>query len=65
MSADTRARVVQLWRAGFPVLKIRERLLEEGITVSRQSLYFLLKKYQQTKSVGDRKRAPRRRPVEQ
>ena len=48
-------------RAGFSVIKIRERLLEEGIKVSRKSLYFLLKKYDQTSSVADRKRAPRRR----
>ena len=40
MSAD---RVVCLWRAGFSVVKIRERLLEEGIVVSRKSLYLLLK----------------------
>ena len=34
-----------------------------GITVSRQSLYLLFKKCQQTKSIADRKRAPRRRQL--
>ena len=63
MSVDTRARVVCLWRAGFPVNKIWERLLEEGIIVSRKSLYCLLEKYHQTKSIADRKRAPRRRQL--
>ena len=61
MSAHTRGRVVWMWRAGFSVMKIRERLLEEGIKVSRKSLYFLLKKYDQTNSVADLKRAPRGR----
>ena len=42
--ANTKARVVWMWRAGFSVIKIRERLLEEGIKISRKSLYFLLKK---------------------
>ena len=63
MSADTRARVVCLWRAGFSVVKIRERLLEEGIVVSRKSLYLLLKKYNETDSIADQTRAPRRRQL--
>jgi len=63
MSADTRVRVVCLWRAGFSVVKIRERLLEEGIVVSRKSLYLLLKKYNETNSIADQKRAPRRRQL--
>lgn len=48
-----------LWRAGFSVVKIRERLLEEGIVVSRKSLYLLLKKYNETNSIADQKRAPK------
>ena len=50
-----------MWKAGFPVIKIKQRLSEEGIQVSRKSLYFLLKKYNQTCSVADLKRTPRRR----
>ena len=42
-------------------MNIRDRLREEGIPISRQSLYFLLKKYQQTMCIGDCKRAQRRR----
>ena len=63
ISADTRARVVCLWRAGFSVVKIRERLLEEGIMVSRKSLYLLLKKYNEIDSIADQTRAPRRRQL--
>ena len=61
MSTNTRVRVVSKWKAEFPVIKIRQRLSEEGIQVSRKSLYFLLKKYNQTCSVADLKRTPRRR----
>ena len=41
--------------AKFSVIKIRQRLSEEGIQVSRKSLY------NQTCSVADLKRTPRRR----
>ncbi len=63
MSSDTRARVVWMRRAGFSIMTIRERLLEEGIKVSRKSLHFLVKKYEQTHSIADRKRAPRKRQL--
>ena len=42
-------------------VKIRQRLSEEGIQVSRKSLYYLLKKYNETSSVADLTRTPRRR----
>lgn len=42
--------------SGFPVMKIRERLLK-GIEVS----IYILKEYNQTSSAADRKRAPRQR----
>lgn len=64
MSAETRGRVVALWRTGFSVIKIRDRLLEEGVKVSRKSLYCLIKKYNECNSVADRKRAPRRRVLQ-
>ena len=57
MSAHTRRRVGWMWRVGFLVIKIRERLIE----VSRKSSYFLLKKYDEINSVADLKRTPRRR----
>ena len=44
-------------------MKIRERLLEERIRVSRKSLYLLSKKYHETNSIADQKRAPRRRQL--
>ena len=53
MSANTRVRVVSMWKAGFSVIKIRQRLSEEGIQVSRKSLYFLLKKYNETRFIDE------------
>lgn len=53
MSADTRARVVWMWRVKFPVTKIQARLRDEGITVSRQSIYLLVRKYQNFGSIAD------------
>ena len=41
--------------------KNQKRPSEEGIQVSRKSLYFLLNKYNQTCSVADLKRTPRKR----
>ena len=38
-----RMRVMSTWKVGFPVIKIRQRLSEEGTQVSRKSLYFLIK----------------------
>ena len=51
-------------RAGFSVIKIRERLLEEGIRVSGKSLYFLLKEYDQTSSVTDQEEGTKEETVE-
>lgn len=65
MSADTRSRVIVLWRSGLSVLKIKERLREEGVKVTRKSLYILLKKYQETGSLADRARKHRRKQLEQ
>ena len=50
-----------MWKVGFSVIKIRQRLSEEGIQVSRKSLYYLLKKHNETSSVADLTRTPRRR----
>ena len=55
MSVDTR--VVHLWRAGFPAMKTRERLLEEGSQYIKAVTV-------QTKSIADQKRAPRRRQLD-
>ena len=41
---------------GTYLQKIQERLKEEGISVTIKSLYLLVAKYRQTKSVLDRSR---------
>ena len=53
MSIDTRARVIGYWKSGLTVRKIKERLLEQDIVVSVQSLSALIKKYKITSSVAD------------
>ena len=53
MSIATRNRVVSLWKSGFKISKIQNRLLKENITVSKKSLCLLLRKYRQTGSVAD------------
>ena len=63
MSADTRARVIWMWRAKFSVANICTRLREEDIKVSRKSIYHLLKKHRRTGSIADLKRAPRSRKL--
>ena len=57
LDVQTRARVIHLKNEGYTYNRIRERLLEEGISVSVKSLYLLLVKYKQTNSVVDRPRA--------
>ncbi len=53
MSMEVRSRVVVLAEAGMSVGKIQSRLLEEGVKVSRVSLYQLLKKYKTRGVVRD------------
>lgn len=53
MSMATRNRVVSLWKSGFKISKIQNRLLEENITVSKKSLCLLIRKYKKTGSVAD------------
>ena len=53
MSIDTRSRVVFLWQKGYKWKSIHERLVEEGIEVSKTSLYRLIKKFRETGSVHD------------
>ena len=61
MSINTRVGVVSMGKAGFPVIKIRQKLSEEGIQVSKKSLYYLLNKYNETSSVADLTKTPTRR----
>ena len=53
MSIDTRSRVVFLGQKGYKWKSIHERLVEEGIEVSKTSLYRLIKKFRETGSVRD------------
>lgn len=64
MSADTRARVVIMWRAQFPVARIQARLREEGVLVSRKSIYLLVRKYQNLGSIADMPKPPRKKLLE-
>ena len=57
LDLETRARVVRLKNEGYTYKHIRERLLEDGISVSVKSLYLLVRKYKQTNSVANRPRA--------
>lgn len=57
LDVQTRARVIRLKEEGYTYKRIRERLLEEGTSVSVKSLYLLVAKYKRTKSVLDRPRA--------
>ena len=58
LDVSTRGRVVVLRQKGYSVREIRARLMEEGIPVSLVSIYKLLKKYEYTGSVVDRKSKP-------
>ncbi len=59
LSLETRARVVILWKNGMKLNEIRERLAEEGKSVSRVSLWKLVKKFSTYESIIDCKRNPR------
>ena len=54
MSIATRTRVVHLQKMGYSLKKIRDRLLEENIKVSKKSISLLLSKYHSTGSVADK-----------
>ena len=58
MSIEMRTRVILLWKNGFPVQDIIDRLAEEDISVSQAALYMLLKKYNDSRTIADLKRAP-------
>ena len=56
LDVQTGQRVVYLKSRGYTYKTIRERLKTEGVCVSTKSLYLLVAKYRQTKSVTDRPR---------
>ena len=56
LDVETRRRVIALRQRGYSVRAIKERLVEECISVSTVSIYSLLKKYETSKSIVDRPR---------
>ena len=65
LSYELRARIMNMWRADFPVKEIVERLAEEGVKASRTAIYNLLSKFQKTNSIADIKRRPRSRRLDE
>lgn len=59
LSRETRSRVVLLKSKGFSVKRIEERLKEDGICVSRRSLFKLFAKHRRTGTVADLPRPAR------
>ena len=59
MSLETRQRVVTMRQKGFTVKTVRERLESEGISVSKEGILRLLKKFKLTGSVKDQPRRSR------
>ena len=54
-----RSKVTVMWKNGYPVSEIQERLSQEGVSVLRVSLFALIKKFKKIKLVVDLKRKPR------
>ena len=59
LSLETRSKVIIMRRNGYLVSEIHSRLAEEGVSVSKVSLFALLKKFNSTGLVVDLKRKPR------
>jgi len=53
LSLESRRRVLVLYSQGYSIQRIVDRLLEEGVSVTRQSLYKLIIKYRQYKTYVD------------
>ena len=63
MSLDTRRRVILLKDQGFSVSRIITRLKQEQVLVSRQALYDLFKKHQETGCLADLPKRTRTRKI--
>ena len=61
LSKETRSRVVLLKGKGFSAARIKKRLEEDGIFVSRRALFKLFAKYARTGTVADLPHAARPR----
>ena len=53
LSLETRNKVIVMKKNGYPVSEIQERLSQEGMIISKVSLYALVKKFETTKLVID------------
>lgn len=62
LSLDARKRVVTLFEKGIGVRDIQDRLGEEDVTVTRQTLYRLIQKFKSTGGISDlpRRKRPRK-----
>ena len=60
ISAETRRRIVAIKSSGYSVTQIQKRLADEDICVSKVTIYKLLKKYKEFRTVLD---MPRRASV--
>ena len=59
MSLETRAKVISMRSRNYSVSKIKKHLKEEGVMISKVSLFALFKKYDATKIIEDMKKEPR------
>ena len=64
LDLEARRRVLVLRRRGYSVARIRQRLLEEHISVSSVAIYALIKKYEQLKTIVDRPRRASERKLD-
>ena len=58
-----RRRVIILKQSGYSIAEIKQRLSEENVTISLQSLFSLVKKYSETGKLIDMSRRTRRRKL--
>lgn len=59
LSVETRSKVILMKQNGYSVTVIQKRLVEEGVQVSKVSLFALIKKFNQTKLIIDLPKKPR------
>ena len=53
LSVEKRSKVIVMWRNGYPVSVIKDKLSQEGVVVSNVSLFALIKKYRTISLVID------------
>jgi len=63
LSEESRKRVIALHSRGYTVTEIRRRLQEENISVSRQALHNLLRKFLDKRIIKDLPRRSKQRKI--